>query len=204
MPEGDVYWLEGFSNDAVFRSFVKRMLLMMINAASKEKARKAIHKAVKVKKTMALPDEIKSTKACDIYPVMDAFEQKHEPISKYFCTGAGVKLQYLDSQIAEQVMLHFAKMHDYAILPMHDSFILHHGLEGELQLTMDKAFFDMFGVHSKVDLKYNSIDERSKVSTKRDDDDLEECTLSLPEMLAERKPYSVYFELLEEHRRLYG
>ena len=71
---------------------------------------------------------------------MDAFEKKHKRLSvKYFCTGVGVDLQYLDSKIAEQVMLHFSKMH-YAILPMHDSFILHHGLEGELQHTMGQSF----------------------------------------------------------------
>ncbi len=45
----------------------------------------------------------------------------------------------------------------YAILPMHDSFIIHHGLEQELKDTMNKAFRDMFDTDITVDLKYNSI-----------------------------------------------
>ena len=86
---------------------------------------------------------------------MDAFEKKHEPIKKYFCTGIGIKLQYLDSQIAEEVMLHFSKA-GFAILPLHDSFIIHHGCEEALNESMNKAFFSMFGVECQVDLKYNS------------------------------------------------
>ena len=42
-------------------------------------------------------------------PVMDAFEKKHAPIQDYFCTGVGIDLQYEESQLAEQIMLHFAR-----------------------------------------------------------------------------------------------
>ena len=35
--------------------------------------------------------------------------EKHEPIKDSFFCGMGNKLQYEDSQIAEKVMLHFAK-----------------------------------------------------------------------------------------------
>ena len=42
-------------------------------------------------------------------------------------------------------MLHFADI-DAAALPVHDSFIVHHGYEDELEEQMRKAFFDQFGV----------------------------------------------------------
>ena len=46
MPKGDVYHLKGYSNDETFRRFVKQLLLIMVNADSRETVRKAIHSAV--------------------------------------------------------------------------------------------------------------------------------------------------------------
>ena len=107
------------------------MLLVMVNADSRETVRKAIHSAVHRDKSLELPPEIPSTKASDLYPVMDVFEKKHEKIRHYFCTGKGIDLQNLDSKMAEKVMLHVRKGlgMPYAILPLHDSFIIHHGWE---------------------------------------------------------------------------
>jgi len=84
IPEGDVYELTGYSNSPVFRDFVKKMLLAMINSDSRERTRKALQAAAIWDKTLILPDEIPSTKGEHLFPVMDAFEQKHYPISKYF------------------------------------------------------------------------------------------------------------------------
>ena len=81
-----------------------------MNSGNKDEARKAIHKAVHKEKSLVLPKEIKSTKAEHLDPLIDAFQRKHQPISHYFCTGVGIDLQYLDSQIAERVLLHFSKM----------------------------------------------------------------------------------------------
>lgn len=161
MPEGDVYHLDGYSNNEVFREFVKRMLLILLNSDDRSKARGALHDAVHRKSTLELPAEISSTRGEDLFPLMDAFESKHEKIKHYFFTGIGIKLQYLDSQIAEKIMLHLSEERS-AILPLHDSFIIHHGSEGALNEAMEKAFYDMFGVECKVDLKYNSWDERGK------------------------------------------
>jgi len=110
MPAGDVYHLPGYSVDTVFRDFVKRMLLVMVNATDRTTARKAIHKEVHLEKSLVLPDEVPSTRAVDLDPIMDAFEAKHTPIKGYFCTGVGIDLQNRDSKIAEQVLLRFSKM----------------------------------------------------------------------------------------------
>ena len=62
-----------------------------------------------------------------------------EPFKRYFGTGYGLKLQRLDSDIAEAVMLEFAKR-GIPILPVHDSFIVHHGHESLLQQVMQQQF----------------------------------------------------------------
>jgi len=204
MPEGDVYCLDGYSNDDIFREFVKRMLLVMVNSLNRSKARGALHEEVHLKKTLELPVEVNSTGGEDLYPLMDAFELKHAKIKHYFCTGVGIDLQYLDSQIAEKVLLNYAKR-GRAILPLHDSFIIHHGLEKELKEAMEKAFFDIFGVSTKVDLKYNTIDERRKEEDeyeKKDaENDSEFSPTPLRELLAREDMYGKYNQVLDEYEK---
>jgi len=48
-------------------------------------------------------------------------------------------------------MLHFADM-NVPILPVHDSFIMHHGYEKELREVMDQAFTEVTGKRPKIDL----------------------------------------------------
>ena len=77
----------------------------------------------------------------------------HKPISDQFFRGVGNHLQFQDSCIAERVMLHFAEM-DAPALPVHDSFILHHGYgeSGEVEETMRRAFYEEVVEHiSKID-----------------------------------------------------
>jgi hypothetical protein len=68
----------------------------------------------------------------------------------HFGSGVGLRLQRKDSDLAETVMLRFAAM-GYACLPVHDSFIVHHGMQDVLTDTMKAAFADMFGVVGETD-----------------------------------------------------
>jgi hypothetical protein len=204
MPKGDVYHLKGYSNDETFRRFVKQMLLIMVNSKKSEKghrwepARKAIQSAVNLTKELDLPSEIPSTKGQDIFPVMDAFERKHEKIQRYLCTGIGIDLQNLDAKMAEKVMLTFSKIGmSYAILPLHDSFIIHHGWEEALQKTMKKAFREVFECTPKVDLKYHSLEEWKKEHPPDPDHLL--FKMDFKKAAEEKVPYSVYHQLLDEH-----
>jgi hypothetical protein len=199
VPVGDVYHLDGYSNDDIFRDFVKRMLLVMVNASDRSDVRGVLHEDVYSNKDLEMPDEIGSTEAAVIDPLMNAFANKHEGIKDYFCTGKGIDLQYLDSQIAEGVLLHFSKM-GYAILPMHDSFIIHQNLENELRESMEKAFFDMFGVKTDVDLKYRSYEKMHEEGVYKRG----ECNASLEELTehtSEQGQYSIYNRLLNQHRK---
>lgn len=74
---------------------------------------------------------------------------KYPEFRQHFGSGVGLHLQRKDSDLAEKVMLRFAAMR-YACLPVHDSFIVHHGLQDELDWTMREAFEAEFGVSGKV------------------------------------------------------
>ena len=83
----------------------------------------------------------------------DRIIRSHKPIADHFFKGVGNHLQFMDSNIAERVMLHFAEM-DAPALPVHDSFILHHGYgeSGEVEEAMRRAFYEEVGQHiSKID-----------------------------------------------------
>ena len=73
--------------------------------------------------------------------VLDA----HKPIEDMFFKGLGNELQYIDSCIAENLMMYYAK-EDHPILPVHDSFIMHSafGESSELEESMRRAFYEHF------------------------------------------------------------
>jgi hypothetical protein len=76
--------------------------------------------------------------------LQDLIRVKHGQIAKYFKTGFGLNAQFIDSQIAERVLLHFAAR-SIPCLPIHDSFIMHHGYESELEDQMLMAFREVTG-----------------------------------------------------------
>ena len=75
----------------------------------------------------------------------------HKPIQDMFFKGHGNYLQYIDSVMAEDIMLKFVKSEFVPVLPVHDSFIVHygHGELGELEEDMRRAFHG----HFKKDIK---------------------------------------------------
>ena len=111
----------------------------------------------------------------------DRIIKAHKPIADHFFKGVGNHLQFMDSNIAERIMLHFAGM-DAPALPIHDSFILHHayGESGEVEEAMRRAFYEEVGNHiSKIDEEILTWDYR-----KAKDDTLEVKTLELDAILS--------------------
>jgi len=78
----------------------------------------------------------------------------HKPIADMFFQGHGNHLQFIDSCIAENVMLNFIRAEDAPVLPIHDSFIMHYayGELGELEEEMRRSFHG----HFKKDINVKS------------------------------------------------
>ena len=77
----------------------------------------------------------------------DKVLEAHRPIKELFFQGLGLRFQFVDSQIAEQVMLSFLP-DDAPCLPIHDSFIMHHRYgegSGRLEETMRQVFRSIMG-----------------------------------------------------------
>ena len=136
--DDDPYIIEGYEAN---RSIVKLALNIILNAETKNKAIYAIFNHDDI--------DIDKQTAKDIYKKL---EEEHPKIKQYFGSGRGIKLQYKDSQIAEQVMLNLAR-DNIVCLPVHDSFIVRLSHQIDLHEEMDKAFKDIVRVDSKRDKK---------------------------------------------------
>ena len=75
----------------------------------------------------------------------EAIITAHKSIEHVFFKGKGNHLQFIDSNIAEGVMLQFVDK-NIPIFPIHDSFIMHHayGYLGELEEAMRRSYYDIF------------------------------------------------------------
>ncbi len=70
---------------------------------------------------------------------LKAVKSHYQPYRPYFGTGYGLRLQKLDSDIAETVMLHFVRT-GRVVLPVHDSFLCAQADEAELAWVMEEEF----------------------------------------------------------------
>ena len=104
----------------------------------------------------------------------------HKPIEHLFFSGEGNKLQFEDSCIAESVMLQFAAI-DAPALPVHDSFIMHHGYGGELEEAMRRSFHERRG---------SDIPVKQEVITWSVSDDSPPKSVSVDEILESDAGYS--------------
>lgn len=77
----------------------------------------------------------------------------HKPIADLFNSGIGLETQFIDSQIAEQVMLRMAD-EGHVVLPIHDSFIVRLGYEYRLREVMLEVFKEVVGKEGKVKTDY--------------------------------------------------
>lgn len=143
LPTEDVYTLDGIPIDA--RGMLKTILQILLNAENEKKALTAICKMFPRREH----PEVFASRVITHKKIMAAFKDKHRALSKYFCSGYGVKLQFVDSQIAEEVLLMLAEK-DIVALPVHDSFIVQRIHRNELVEAMNEAVSRRFKVPFKL------------------------------------------------------
>lgn len=135
MEDRDVYLPDGLKEE--WRDFGKLAFTKLLNG----------------KKLLKEPNDYEAdTIGMTWKELLARMEQYHEPISKYFRTGYGLDLQRKDSDIAEAILLKFAKR-NIPCLPVHDSFIVHHAHADELKTIMEQEYAKVFeqGISTKID-----------------------------------------------------
>jgi len=142
--EGDAYKLEGYSSE--IRAFLKTVMLIRINTESDEHAIRAIQGLIN-KREIEKPSEVNSLKK-----LIQAFMEKHGPIRDLFDNDTGLKLQRLDSDICEDVLMEFYEK-DVPVLSVHDSFIIGKNYESELAQDMERVFYNKFNKKCDISKK---------------------------------------------------
>lgn len=142
VPEGDMYTVPGFPDEA--RKFLKVSMNVMLNAANKTSAKKAIR--LDQRKN---PDYPPLPDGMTLDQIFDGFLAKHSGISQHFFTGAGTWLQRVDSDVAEAVMLKLVT-NEFAVLPLHDSFLVSRLHKDALAAAMDEVITERYGTQIKV------------------------------------------------------
>ena len=140
VTSADAYDIEGLPRD-----FVKKAILVIINADNRTAALKSLENDSRSMMNRTLLSEKKSRLKrayceCENFDeALSAIEHHHSPIAKYFYTGYGIKLQNKDSAIALEILNAFVDS-DIPILPVHDSFIVEQSQENNLRKVMEETY----------------------------------------------------------------
>jgi len=143
-PEGDLYQLDNISN--VYRKIIKKAVNIAINAKDMKLAMSAIQNEM-----------VEFCEENDLQPIrpkilLTEILAKHDKIKQYFCSGYGTRLQYLDSQIAEKILLTLGK-ECIGCLCIHDSFILAEEYKDRLMELMRHYFYEILKFYPNVSEK---------------------------------------------------
>ena len=90
--------------------------------------------------------------------LMDAIHKHYQPIEKYLHSDIGTRMQALDADIAENVMMHFCTKNQ-ACLSIHDSFIVRIDQAAELAKVMKQCYEDTMG--KSINVTFNYPDKQS-------------------------------------------
>lgn len=143
----DAYALEGFPN----RAANKYVFLIALNAEDEETCISGVWNKVRSERETY---QIRNQQ--QIRDILHALKEKHNRIAQHIASGYGVKLQNIDSQIAERVVNYFTARR-IPILTVHDSFICTHLDEPILLDQMKQAYVDI--VRRLISLEYTNPTE---------------------------------------------
>ena len=157
-PDSDPYRLNGYSEET--RKFMKNMFLRMINATSRSGAKGSIRETAfyerkRVRGTnyekpkVTIPEELGNLEDKYLDPLIDKFIEKHKQIEDDLFKGYGNLLMYIDSQIAEKVLLYFAHK-NVPVLALHDGFRIDARLFEELIRVMHEIVYVNFNRYIPV------------------------------------------------------
>lgn len=147
IPKADFFSLKhdfkGKAKKAANRQCLKYLVLMLINAKNEEDAFDGFRQRIREQH----PDWWQETTDGrgiswlndDLYEITDLIREKHAPIAKHFGSDAGVKLQYIDSEITTRILDFFTDL-GVVVLPVHDSYVVQEEWGETLRYVMEEEW----------------------------------------------------------------
>jgi hypothetical protein len=139
LPMDDPYSLDGYGGH--LRVHIKKAFNIIINCASRKAAIGTIDGRIE---NGELSGELGSGDR-----LIQAFAETHPLIKHKIASGEGIRGQFMDSQVAEKVLLKGIDI-DRCILPIHDGFITTAGDEFVLEGLMNEAFSEITRHNAKI------------------------------------------------------
>ena len=186
--------VRGVNNPEHCRDIAKLFLLLSLNASDEQKLYKAFRSELNYREyPYSFPDVVLSE-------LLDTIKEHHPDISHLICSGAGLRLMNIDSQICDYVIADFVKT-DTPILAVHDSFIVPIGHEDRLNQLIKDAFED---VTHKVGIKakYNQNLTKTQPSVHGAQD--RDWYFRMLSWITKGNPTNRYQRRLERHRDHFG
>ena len=138
VPEADFFIRgEDEQRKADSRLCLKYLISMLINSETQEDAMGAFRKRI-IDNHHEWVGFIRWRNE-DLREYIIMLEEKHEPIAHQFGSGAGVKLQYIDSVITSKLLKYFTER-EVVVLPIHDSYVIQDRYGDELRLVMEELW----------------------------------------------------------------
>jgi hypothetical protein len=133
VPEGDLYdigWDESLPPEESYRPMVKKFVNALLYANTEDSAIQAMQdfrkddiRALWKRYGKAPHVRQHGMEGGLLVPMLQAIKRKHAPVVRHFGVGDSTRLQFADSEIAEQLLLWCCNTRCTA-LPVHDSFIV--------------------------------------------------------------------------------
>lgn len=124
---GDAYTVDGWD-----RPTCKRAFNILLNARSYQRALGAIRPHVYGDRR----------KAAELIAEM---KKRHVAVADHFHSGAGLRLQNIDAELAKGVLRDLTYRNGITVLPVHDSFVVRREYHSALEEAMDRAFVAVTG-----------------------------------------------------------
>ena len=139
--------IHGISNPEICTSIAKLLLLTAFNAPTEVKAFTAFRNEWNYNEFRYNFSDGKLSE------ILKTIRNRHPDISDLICTGTGVHLQYIDTQILEYAIKDFVATHT-PILCVRDSLIVQLGQKDRLEKLLKQAFFKVTNFEN-IQIKFN-------------------------------------------------
>lgn len=147
--------IAGYHEDAL-RRISKVALLIMINCKSLPVAKKALNfELARSFDVQGMYEEgLIPAPVVDVGRVLFELESHNQFLTPWLYSGQGLRLQNMDSRMADYVVAYFTQRGE-VVIPIHDSFIVRQSLREELRGVMVSAYEHVLGtsVNCKVEEK---------------------------------------------------
>jgi hypothetical protein len=133
--DGDAYTLDGWE-----RKLCKRAFNIVVNAETYPAAKGALLPYVDGDEQQAAA-------------LIREMKRRHAPVASHFHSGIGIRLQYLDSEMAKAILSELTVRKGVVVLPIHDGFLVREEHRQDLLAAMERAFSRQVATVGKTSAK---------------------------------------------------